>query len=66
MFRKRDYVEEVRSNPNIYCNNVCRMTDCPKHKDKVDKSKLYLFAMLKDTPYCMDEDPETFGEYKGC
>ena len=60
LIRKRDYVKEVRSNPNIYCFCVCRMEDCPKHKDKVDRSRNYLFALLKDTPYCPYEDPSTY------
>lgn len=63
MFRKkRDYIEEVRTNPNIYCMNECCETGCEKHILKTDKTKPYLLAYMKDTPYCIDEDPEMYKE----
>lgn len=58
--RKRDYIEEIRSNPNVYCFNECCRQDCPKHKSKLDIRKRYLLALLKDTPYCPIEDREDY------
>lgn len=61
IFKKnRDYIEEVRTNPNVYCFNECCRTDCPKHKSRQDIRRLYLWALLKDTPYCLAEDRETY------
>lgn len=59
---KRDYIEEIRTNPNVYCMNECCMTECEKHINKVDRRRLYLLAYMKDTPYCLDEDPEMYKE----
>lgn len=60
--KERDYIEEVRTNPRIYCYNDCCMEDCPKHSSRVDWRTLYLFANMKDTPYCPMEDREDYGE----
>ena len=43
--------------------NECCMDGCPKHKDKCPYDGQYLFAMLKDTPYCPYEDIATY-EYE--
>ncbi len=59
---KRDYIEEIRTNPNVYCECECSETYCPKHINKVDISKPYLFANMKGTPYCIEEDPEMYME----
>ena len=60
--RKRDLIKEVRTNPRIYCYDECSHDWCQKHKSKVDRTKLYLFAKLKDTPYCPHEDREMYEE----
>ena len=60
--KKRDYIREIRSNPMVYCYDTCGYANCPKHKNKVDFETLYLFAKLKDTPYCPIEDREMYEE----
>lgn len=47
-----NYIKEIVDNPYVYCFCECCITDCPKHKEKVDYSIPYLYALMKDTPYC--------------
>ena len=61
--RLSKYVRQVRRNPHIFCFNECCMDSCPKHKHRCPYDGQYLFAMLKDTPYCPYEDIETY-EYE--
>ena len=60
--KKRDYIEEVRTNPNVYCSCVCCETYCEKHRDNLDIRKPYLLASMKGTPYCIAEDPEVYAQ----
>ena len=64
--RKRDYIKEIQSNPNVYCVSVCSDTSCPKHINKVDTSKLYLLAYMKDSLYCLDEEDRMKREQTDC
>ena len=54
------YVRQVRRNPHLFCYNDCCMDSCPKHKNRCPYDGQYLFAMLKDTPFCPHEDIETY------
>lgn len=55
---KRNYVEEVRTNPEVYCADFCVETYCAKHVDNIDISKPYIFAHMKGSKYCIAEDEE--------
>ena len=61
---KRDYIEEIRTNPLVYCADECSTVECPKHINNANRSWLYLLAHMKATPYCLDEDPEIYKEEK--
>ena len=61
--RLSKYVRQVRRNPHLFCYNECCMDSCPKHKSRCPYNGQYLFAMLKDTPYCPYEDIATY-EYE--
>ena len=64
MVRKlKKFAMQVRRNPHIFCFNTCCVEDCPKHKYKCPYDDQYLFAMLKDTPYCPYESIEAY-EYE--
>ena len=54
------YVRQVRRNPHIFCFYECCVEICPKHKDRCPYDGQYLFAMLKDTPYCPYEDAAAY------
>lgn len=54
------YAKQVRRNPHIFCYNTCRMSNCAKHKSRCPYDGQYLFAMLKDTPFCPYEDIATY------
>lgn len=61
--RRRDmryYAKQIRNNPHVYCYNDCMVAICSKHKSKCPYDGEYLFAMLKDTPYCPCEDIEAY------
>lgn len=47
-----DEIKWADDNPNMYCFNTCCENECYKHKNNCDYSKHYVFAFLKDTPYC--------------
>jgi len=61
--RLSKYAKQVRRNPHLFCYNDCCMDSCPKHKNRCPYDGQYLFAMLKDTPFCPYEDIETY-EYE--
>ena len=61
--RLSKYAKQVRRNPHLFCYNDCCMDSCPKHKHRCPYDGQYLFAMLKDTPYCPYEDIATY-EYE--
>ena len=64
MVRKlKQFARQVRRNPHIFCFNTCCIEDCPKHKYRCPYDGQYLFAMLKDTPYCPYESIEAY-EYE--
>lgn len=58
MKRDRDYVKEVRTNPEIHCADDCNETYCMKHPHNIDIKKPYVFAHLKGTKYCIAEFSE--------
>ena len=58
--RFRKYAKQVRRNPHIFCFYECCVEICPKHKDRCPYDGQYLFAMLKDTPFCPYEDIATY------
>lgn len=45
-------IEQIKDNPLVFCFNNCCNIECPKHKDNVDLGIPYLYALMKDTPYC--------------
>lgn len=59
---KRDYIEEIRTNPLVFCADECSTTECPKHINGANRSWLLLLAHMKATPYCLDEDPKVYKE----
>ena len=52
----KKYIKQVRSNPHIFCFCTCRITDCPMHKSKCPYDDQYLFAIMKDTVFCPEEE----------
>ena len=56
----RRFIKQVRNNPHIFCFHTCSIEACPKHKSKCPYDGQYLFALLKDTPYCPYEEVETY------
>lgn len=61
--RLSKYAKQVRRDPHLFCYNDCCMDSCPKHKSRCPYDGQYLFAMLKDTPFCPYEDIATY-EYE--
>ena len=42
--KKRDYIEEVRTNPNVYCSCVCCETYCEKRGSEVTRMDMMTAA----------------------
>jgi hypothetical protein len=60
MKKLKKYVKQIKANPHVFCFNDCCITDCAKHKNRCPYDGEYLFAYLKDTPYCLYEKLETY------